>query len=103
MPFGRPKNRKAPEASVTAVALTGPLSSTHQPARPAHGDASACTPPSSDAVPPAAGELTQRPADAGGGGGKGSGAVDGSGEPAASTAVPSAGLVHASRLAGTPS
>src|SRR5437773_4534015 len=103
MPFGRPKNRKAPEASVTAAALTGRLSSTHQPARPAHGDASTCTPPSSDAVPPAAGELTQPPPDTGGGGGRGGGGVDGSGQPEASTAVPSAVLGHASRLSGTPS
>jgi len=52
-----------PEASVTAVALTGPLTVTHQFWRPGHGDASTNTWPSIDAVPPAGPELTQPPPD----------------------------------------
>src|SRR3989442_15470188 len=39
-PAGRPGNRQLPEASPTAAALTGPLTTTHHLWRPRHGEAS---------------------------------------------------------------
>src|SRR5437667_12802057 len=53
VPAGRPGNRNLPEASDVAVALTGPLTVTHQPWRPGQADASTTTWPSIDTVPTA--------------------------------------------------
>src|ERR1700746_968747 len=62
-----------PEASVAIAPETGPLSWTHQPARPGHGEASTNTWPSISAVPPPPGALPHVGAGVGGGGGGGGG------------------------------